>query len=206
MGLEISQGPRLSLLIQTRMLFLRWAPASGQSCRLSPVLLRLWHSVYCLCSHRLPGMTRRQAGAGGARGRCPGCRLRGGLSRGGGSRRTSPCGQGGPYHPTLGLQATEGVTEDPSPLPPPPALLCSAFSPRRGCPSFPASHSILMPALPAWVAKDTRGGVITGHSSPRVRTEEAQPSAGTHQSPNQALAAGGKGRAARGKGVPANFS
>lgn len=128
------------------------------------------------------------------------------LPWGGGSRRTSPCGQGGPYHPTLGLQATEGVMEAPSPLPPPPALLCSAFSLRRGCPSFPASHSILMPALPAWVAKDTRGGVITGHSSPRVRTEEAQPSAGTHQSPNQALAAGRKGRAAHGKGVPANFS
>lgn len=81
-GLGISQGPRLSLLIQTRMLFLPWAPASGQSCSLSPALLRLWHSVYCLCSHRLPGMTRRQAGAGGARGRCPGCRRCGGLSPG----------------------------------------------------------------------------------------------------------------------------
>ena len=72
-------------------------------------------------------------------------------------------------------------------------------------PSFPPCRSIVMPVLPAWVAKDTHGGVITGHGSLRGRMEEAQQSAGTHQRPRQALAAGRRGRVAHEKGGPANF-
>lgn len=56
------------------------------------------------------------------------------------------------------------------------------------------------------MAGGTSGGVITGHGRLRVRMEEAQLSAGTHQRPNQALAAGRRGRAANEKGVPASCS
>lgn len=91
----------------------------------------------------------------------------------------------------------------------PPAPSCSphalCFLLEAGGPSLPACRSILMPGLSAWVAKGTHGGVITGHGSPRGRMEEAQQSAGTHQRPKQALAAGRRGRAAHEKGGPANF-
>lgn len=122
------------------------------------------------------------------------------------AEESSSCGQGSPIRPfQASKQQGQALTqresmESPSPLHP----LCSAF-----CPFLPASHSILMPALPglgAWVAGGTRGGVITGHSRLRVRMEEAQLSAGTHQRPNQALAAGRRGRVANEKGVPASCS
>lgn len=92
--------------------------------------------------------------------------------------------------------------EPPAPSCSPPAL---CFLLEAGGPSLPACRSILMPGLSAWVAKGTHGGVITGHGSPRGRMEEAQQSAGTHQRPKQALAAGRRGRAAHEKGGPANF-
>lgn len=92
----------------------------------------------------------------------------------------------------------------------PPAPSCSppalSFLLEAGGSSLPPCRSILMPVLPAaWVAKGTHGGVITGHSSLRGRMEEAQQSAGTHQRPRQALAAGRRGRAAHEKGGPGNF-
>lgn len=105
-----------------------------------------------------------------------------------------------------GLRATwPGAGQRESMEPPNPVYsLYSAF-----CPFLLASHSILMPALlslGAWVAGGTHGGVITGHSRLRVRMEEVQPSAGTHQRPNQALAADRRGRAANEKGVPGSCS
>ena len=152
-----------------------------------------------------PGNDSRMRRGWGVTGCCPGWRHCGGLSSwGGSSSRTGLCGQGGPHHPALGLRATEGVM-----APPPPAPSCSppalCFLLEAGGPSFPPCRSILIPVLPAWVAQGTHGGVITGHGSPRGRMEEAQQSAGTHQRPRQALAAGRRGRAAHEKGGPANF-
>lgn len=49
-----------------------------------------------------------------------------------------------------------------------------------------------------------RVGVITGHSRLRVRMEEAQLSAGTHQSPNPAWQQAGGGSVAGARGVPAS--
>lgn len=72
--------------------------------------------------------------------------------------------------------------------------------------SLPASHSTLVPALPGLRSLGYHAGVITGHSRLRVRMEEAQLSAGTHQRPNPALAAGRRGRAAQEKGDPARCS
>lgn len=92
-------------------------------------------------------------------------------------------------------RSSEGV--DRIPKPPGPLVFCFLFLP----PCLP-----LHPGLGAWAAGGTRGEVITGHSRLRVRMEEAQLSAGTHQRPNQALAAGRRGRAANEKGVPARCS
>ena len=74
-GLGIPQGPRPSLLLQTRLRFLLEALASGQACSLSPAPPRRWHRLCCLGSRSLLGMTHGQGGAGGATGHCPGCKL-----------------------------------------------------------------------------------------------------------------------------------
>lgn len=69
------------------------------------------------------------------------------------AEETSPCGQGCPHHHTWGLWATRPGCQRSQWKPQAPSTLlqgslCSAFSLRQTCPSLPASHTILMPALP----------------------------------------------------------
>lgn len=102
------------------------------------------------------------------------------------------------YPPALGPQATGPSGQGQllslrSPIPA--AGLCPAFFPKAEQPALPCV--LLQPdaSPPQFRRWGDPGGVMTGHHCPRVRMEEAQLSAGTHQRPHQALAAGRKGRA-----------
>lgn len=78
-----------------------------------------------------------------------------------------------------------------------PAVARVLLFPKAEQPAPPCVLLQLMPgASPPQLGRwGDSGGVMTGHHCPRVRMEEARLSAGTHQRPNQALAAGRKGRA-----------
>lgn len=103
-------------------------------------------------------------------------------------------------HPALGLQApgTSGQGQLLSlKFPNPFCVPVSCFLPKAEQPASPRVLLQQMPdASPPQLGRwGDPGGVMTGHHCLGVRMEEAQLSAGTHQKPNQALAAGKKGRA-----------